>query len=204
MTAARSSSAEGHLEQLWAALEAEPSSAYLLAPDLSIQYVNQAFRRFARDNGAAELAESWASARPFNEYIAPPLSELFLAKFRRVLDRREAWSHSYECSSPGVYRKFNMRVESTFKQDGLIVVHSLVFEAPQGSHLLAKGDREQLFTDSRGLIVQCSACGRVRRAKEPSIWDWAPGLVNNDTENVSHGLCVMCDFQYYSSQSPQT
>ena len=56
---------------------------------------------------------------------------------------------------------------------------------------------------ARRLIVVCSSCGRLRRA-DGANWEWAPGLVTRDTERVSHGICGVCDLQYYDdSDSPK-
>ena len=183
-------------ETLLAALEAEHGSAYLLRTDLSVQYVNEGFKRFARENGAPGLERGWESNFPITAYFQPPLGDLFKAKLFRVLDRGVAWNHSYECSSRGIYRKFNMHVQATAEGDGLIVVHSLSVEAafadvPAETEALAS-----LYTDARGLIVQCCSCGRVLQPT-CETWHWAPGLVGAGRRNVSHGICSTCDVQYY-------
>lgn len=191
-------------QALLGALEAEQGSAYLLGLDLSIQYVNEGWRRFARENSAPELATGWDTRQPITRFFEPPLSEFFAVRFQRVLERNEAWSQSYECSSRDVFRKFKMRVEPTAQRDGLIVVHSLLVESalrPEGETV---DDRARTFTDSRGLIVVCSVCGRVRNTLASS-WDWAPGLASTDGLNVSHGICSTCDFQYYCQDgAPKT
>jgi len=107
----------------------------------------------------------------------------------------------YECSSPAVYRKFNMRVEPLPERDGFIVVHSLVVEAAF-SEGATNPDTARLFTDARGIIVQCASCGRVRRPALPSPWEWVPGLIRADTANVSHGICPICDFRMYGNDYP--
>jgi hypothetical protein len=183
-------------EGLLTALEAEYGSAYLLGRDLSVQYVNQAWRRFARENGAPELGGRWNSAEPITRYFDEPLRELLAARFTRVLTRNEPWSYQYDCSSPEVYRKLNMRVAPTAPCDGLIVVHSRVVDVAPGATESALDNLARIYTDARGLIVQCSGCQRVCHPAESS-WDWAPGLVTDEQENVSHGICPTCEFQYY-------
>jgi len=183
-------------ERLYAALEGEHGSAYVLRPDLSLEYVNEAWRLFARENGAPELATSWETCGPIPQCIVPPLSELITAKLLGVLRRNVAWSHSYECSSEQVYRHFNMRVQPTSQRDGLIVVHSLVGEASLQRSDRGGGDPALSYLDERGLIVQCSSCGRVRNPARAS-WDWALGQVGVERENVSHGICPPCEAQYY-------
>lgn len=183
-------------ERLFAALEAECGSAYLLGLDLSVQYVNEAWRRFAHDNGAPELGGSWHSAEPVTGFFDGPTRAPFAARLARVLTRNEPWSYFYDCSSPEQYRKFNMRVAPTALQDGLIVVHSRVVEVVPGATDQALADLLRAYTDERGLLVQCSGCLRVYHPSESS-WDWAPGLVTGEQSNVSHGMCPTCDVQYY-------
>lgn len=184
------------LGRLHAALEAEPGSAYLLAPDLSIRYVNEGWRRFARENGAPDLATSWSWSAPVSCYVAPALRERFEAKYLRVLARKVPWSHVYECSSEGVYRKFNVTVHCAPGWHGLAVVHSLTEEAPLSANRTHLDDRVAVFTDARGLVVVCSSCGRLRRG-DGTRWDWAPGWVTPSMVNVSHGICALCELQFY-------
>ena len=187
----------GGRQTLIAVLEAEQGSAYVLRPDLSLEYVNAAWRRFARENGAPGLDSGWDTCVPVTHSFRSPLRELFTTKFEFALQRNQGWSHRYECSSPDVYRKFNMQVKPTAERDGLIVVHSLVVESQLTSDHAELEALAVLYRDARGLIVQCSSCGRVREPASSS-WHWAPGLVGAERENVSHGICVICNFQYYA------
>jgi hypothetical protein len=59
---------------------------------------------------------------------------------------------------------------------------------------------EGLYRDERGLIVTCSSCRRVRRAR-PGVaqWDWVPAYVERMPDGVSHGLCELCSRFYYPS-----
>ena len=191
-----SSSVPAGREALRAALEREQGSAYVLRPDLSLEYVNEAWRRFALENGATDLDSGCETRIPITRAFRPPLRELFTTKFQHALQRNQKWNHSYECSSPEVYRKFNMQVQPTSGRDGLIVIHSLIVEAPLGGGLAGGEALTAHYTDARGLIVQCSSCGRIREPSSSS-WHWAPGLVGVERENLSHGICPTCNFQYY-------
>jgi len=143
----------------------------------------------------------WSEYGPISRAFPPLFSDSLLAKFERAGSRNDGFSLMYECSSPAVYRKFNMRVEPLPERDGFIVVHSLVVEAAF-SECETNPDTARLFTDARGFIVQCASCGRVRRPTLPSPWEWVPGLVKADTENVSHGICPLCDFRMYGDDYP--
>jgi len=184
------------LERLHAALETEKGSAYLLAPDLSIRYVNEGWRRFARENGAPELASTWDQIGAISSYVVPQLRESFETTYLRVLAKRVACSHVYECSSDRVYRKFEVKVQCAPGWHGLAVVHSLVTEATFSRTETGYDERIVAFTDKRGLIVSCSACGRLRRGDDSS-WEWVPCLVTSEMTNVSHGICAVCDLHYY-------
>lgn len=177
-----------------AALEAEPCSAYVLASDLTLMHVNAAWSTFARSNGAPTLADSWRSLGPIQCSIDPPqLQEFFAARLQSALSRNRIWSHTYECSSPQVYRKFHMRVQPGPNREGIVVVHSLVAESPLVRPAPDSLIRE--FTDARGLIVNCAACGRTRRPGLTDVWEWVPGL---DAESsISTGICAICSVQEY-------
>jgi hypothetical protein len=187
-------------EKLCAALEMERGSSYLLGHDLSIQYVNEAWRRFARENGAPELATESCLGQPVTRFFEPTVRNFFAVRFRRALERNEAWSHVYECASPGAYGKFRMRATPTARRDGLVVIHSPVVEGKFGESGQRLADDAHLYTDARGLIVQCSACSRVHNPATFS-WDWAVGLVGSERLNVSHGICTTCDFEFYGPDS---
>jgi hypothetical protein len=181
--------------QVFAALEAEASSAYVLAPDLSLVFVNRSWRTFARQNGAPALADDWSGYSPITLAIDaanPALREFFTTRLRAVLARNEPWSHTYECSAPGLYRRFNLRAWAGPGKEGVIVVHSLVTEAELTA---THDDIRRAFTDHRGLIVRCAACGRTARPGETSVWEWVPGL--DDAHNVSSGICAVCSVEHY-------
>jgi hypothetical protein len=176
-----------------AALEGETGSAYILAPDLSLLHVNTAWQTFARDNGAPWLAEGWHSFGPVVRGLPSPLQQFFETRLGRALSRNCAWSHTYECSSPDVYRRFHMRARAGPAGEALVVVHSLVIESRLASG--GPGSLVGQFTDGRGLIVRCAACGRTKRPGQPYLWEWVPSL---DAEaNISTGICAICSVQEY-------
>jgi hypothetical protein len=182
-------------ENLYAALESEHGSAYVLGPDLVIEYVNEGWQRFGLGSGAHDRAPSECVGRAVTRFFEPRLREFFGTRFLRALQRNEPWSHIYDCSSPGEYRKFSMRAVPTAQRDALVVIHSLVIEANLALSGQRPADHLANHTDARGLVVQCSACGRVHQPSASS-WNWAPWLVGSDRANVSHGICPTCDFNY--------
>ncbi len=189
----------GDSPSLEVALEREPGSAYLLSPALCLTYVNEGWRRFARENGGPELATPLDCRQSVLDVVAAPLQSFYRAAFARVLAGGEAWTHTYECSSAEVFRKFNMRVESNPHGEGLVVIHSLVVETPFDR---VDGDPPIVgdYTNLQGLIVQCANCRRVKRSYVPERWDCVPSFVVHASEYaVTHGLCPGCDALYYPS-----
>ncbi|HEX2877827.1 MAG TPA: hypothetical protein VHP33_41545 [Polyangiaceae bacterium] len=177
------------------ALEAEQCSAYVLAPDdLSLLYVNQAWSAFARSNGAPTLADAWHTLGPIQRWVnRADLQGFFAARLRGALARDGGWSHTYECSSPYECRTFRQRATAGPGRQGIVVVHSLVAASPRESHApdaLIRG-----FTDDRGLIVRCAACGRTARPGQPDVWEWAPSL--DAQPNISTGICSICSVEEY-------
>jgi hypothetical protein len=180
---------------VFAALEAEPWSAYVLAPDLSLVHVNTAWDRFARGNGAPTLANDWRSLGPIQAAMEPRLQGFFAPRLRGTLSGTRAFSHTYECSSPDLYRRFQMWAQAGPAQEGIVVVHSLLAESPltRAAHASVVAE----FTDSRGMIVRCAACGRTRRPGQARVWEWAPAL--DAQPNVSTGICAICSVQEYQT-----
>lgn len=176
------------------ALEVERSCAYVLSPELVLLHVNVAWGTFAQSNGAPELAANWRLLGPIQSSIRlPELQEFYAARLHSVLSRNRSWSHTYECSSPHVFRKFQMLARSGPGQQGIVVVHSLVAASPvtqQASEGLLRD-----FTDSRGLIVRCAACGRTARPGQPHVWEWVPSLCAE--AGVSTGICAICSVHEY-------
>lgn len=189
------------LLELRAALELEDGSAYLLSLDLRIVYVNEGWRRFARENGAPELAAGFDSSAPITDVCGEPLGAWYRARFSRVRTSGQPWSLLYECSSTLRYRELSMRVDMTPQRDGFVVVHSTVADAPLRRGSLSTASFAA-HTSSNGLIIQCSNCRRARRATDGDTWDWIPQLVAQPPPNVSHGLCPSCDALYYYSPQP--
>jgi hypothetical protein len=184
------------LGELCHALELEAGSAYLLSLDLRIIYVNEGWRRFARENGAPELATNFDSVTPVTDVCGEPLRSFYREGLARVRMSGQSWSHLYECSSTLRYRKLSVRVDMTAQRDAFVVIHSTVAEAA-----LERESTETssfaAYTSSNGVMVQCSNCRRARRCTSGDIWDWLPQLVTTPPKNLSHGLCPSCDALYY-------
>lgn len=178
--------------------ETDPAVIYALDRDLRIVYCNAAWDRFALENGGAGLERPLALGRPVMDSVPKVLHAFFEDGYRRTLSSRETWEHTYECSSPSVYRSFRMSTYPEPDGSGLVVVNSLVVAHP---HDDAKRPPQApdlgLYVDDFGVLKMCSHCRRVSRVGEPARWDWVPAFVDAPPERVSHGLCGVCVHLFY-------
>ena len=176
------------------ALREEPSTVYALSPDLRIEYVNNAWNRFALANGAQWHAGEWGIGCSVMNAVPAILRPFHQRPFERALAERGVLEHDYECSSATRARRFRMRLLPR-EAGGLLVVHSLRHSAdqPEGASPLLDPAYRRL-----GMLSQCAHCRRVQRANEPGTWDWVPAYVERPQPMTSHGLCRPCLDYYYS------
>jgi hypothetical protein len=175
-------------------LERDPATICALGRDLRITYVNPSWRAFAQANGLA-----WGTGRstvglPILEVVPGVLRSFHEGLFARVRAEERPVEHSYECSSPTLFRHFRMRIFPC-EAGGMIMAHSLVIEVPHSA--TPSPALERVYRDDNGIIVQCSHCRRFRRADGSAQWDWVPEYVARSPENCSHGICRMCAPYYY-------
>jgi hypothetical protein len=164
--------------------------AYRLSRDYRLLEVNEAFRRFARDNGGAEMLEHLHDMSALTA-ISGPLREYFAETFERVRKLGTPWHHEYACSSPERARTFHMIIYPAGEE--FVVVHSCTAEGPHTTHPCAP-DAELYVRE--GQIKLCSHCRRVQNHSEPRRWDWVPSYLQQAPADVSHGLCEPCT-QFY-------
>jgi len=181
------------LAQLFESLSETDDVAYALGPDRTILATNPGWSRFARANGAGTSLERWERGdATFDDALPASLRAFYLDAFARVHGSGERWEHEYECSSGTVYRRFRTVVYPVEGQC-LVVVNSLVLEAPHPGEESPPGE---VYT-TRGVIVMCSHCRRVRNPTGTLRWDWVPAYVRAPPPNLSHGLCEPCEAFYW-------
>jgi hypothetical protein len=174
-------------------LEKDPAVIYMLDQGLRITYCNEAWDRFAAENGGRALERQFQFGRSVMDAIPVPLQRLFEESYRKVLATRKTWEHCYECSSPTHYRTFRMVVYPAPQGEGLVVVNSLTVERPHDEHeRRACPPAEAVYVNSHGMIVMCCHCRRTRHAKNTAVWDWVPSNVEKPTMRISHGICAVC------------
>jgi len=131
--------------------------------------------------------------------VIPPPRGFCCKAWANVRRTGRPWDHEYECSSPGLLRRFHIHVTllpGARDYVLLVVVNPLLVEKPHPDRLVGGG--ASLFVDQAGIITMCCHCRRKRLALRQEEWVWAPFLVRVVPENVSHGLCPLCAQMHYS------
>jgi len=182
-----------------AKLESDPSTICMLQPDLKIIYCNQAWDRFATENGGLELSRSAIIGTSYIDVVPKPLRPFYEDGLANVMKSGQTWDQDYECSSARLYRLLHMRV-FRLPECFLLLVHSLRIERPHGADRPAMPGNETLYATEQGIVTMCCHCRRTRRigSAEGAVWDWVPEYLERAPRLVSHGLCRVCQAYFYS------
>ena len=179
------------------AIHLSDNIVYGLRPTFTIAYHNQGWARFSEQNGGEPvISRTWGLGRSVLDACPPILRPFYIDHFKKCLGEHRPWQHFYECSSPDMYRKFEMQCYPLGNEQGLLVVNSLVKEVPHPE--VAHEPLDDLYRNEYGIATQCSHCRKVRRIDCPDQWDFIPDWVKSMPENLSHGLCKTCLGFYYS------
>jgi hypothetical protein len=180
-------------------LEKNPHSIYGLARDLTLNYVNQAWLEFARDNdGEPVISQRFTIGTPIGDAFSEPLKTYYTGIYRRLLESGEVWHHEYECSSPSMHRIYHQTVYPLRNQAGLLVVNSpLVEQAHETAPGQALRDLLDTYRKPNGLLTACCHCRRVHRIPQSGIWDRISQWETAMPSNVNHTLCPICHDYFY-------
>ena len=172
------------------ALETDPAVIVGLCEKLNIAYTNDAWDSFAQDNGGD--SSNWSIGFPYLSAVPTLLRSYYADLFEQAQHTREPIAHVYECSSPLLQRRFQMRI-IPLRPGGFLVSHSLVFEEahPGPEH---GPELSRYRSPETTLVVMCVHCCRTRRPQT----DWVPAYVASQPEDTSHGMCQLCLAHYYS------
>ena len=176
-------------------LEVDPSAIVALDADANIVWVNEAWLRFARENGGERGVERIGPGANYLNGIDPVLRGFYATAFENVMLTGEPFELDYECSSAETFRLFHMRA-LPIGHEGLIIVHSRLVERPH--HRRGEPDNAALYRQATGMIVQCANCRRVRRV-DGSGWDWVPEYVRQTPDGATHGICSFCRAYYWGT-----
>jgi len=185
-------------------LEKDPAVIYALDQELRIVYCNEAWDRFCAANGGGGLQRDSQIGRPILESVPPVLQSYFKENYQRVFATGQPWEHSYECSSPTVFRQFRMMACPHLEAKGIVVANSLWVEhAHNPLERLNQIADEHTYCSEAGHVTMCCHCRRTRRPCT-SRWDWVPDYLRLPPQHVTHGICAVCLNLYcpdYSSVS---
>lgn len=181
-------------------LEDTADSAFALAADLCLSYVNPAFLRFGSENGGQEVDLFSGIKVYIGDVVVGPLRDFYLTAYQSVLDKGERWDHEYECSSPELYRRYKQNAYPLKDGAGLVVVNRLIVESVH--RLQAESPERALYINRHHLIVQCSHCRCVQRQDGEDQWVWIPEWVAECPPETTHSLCKTCFAYYYGFLQP--
>ncbi len=183
-------------------LDAHSGAIYGLWPDFKLAYLNPAWFCFARENGGEpRISAEWGLGKSVLTRMPPQLKKVFKANLKECLRSGKPWNHEYECSSATIYRKYHQIVYPLAKQEGLLIVNSLLVERPHDpkERPPRTADRS-LYVDEKGFVCQCAYCRRVKNFKEVNRWDWVPEWVKRFPEATSHSYCPTCFAHYFPAK----
>ena len=179
-------------------LRSETSSIYGLWPDLRFGYFNEGWLHFARQNDGPDEDRSRAYlGRSLMDVVPPDMRryyEEFFATARKKSEKdRVPPRLQYDCNSPDAYRLMSMTAYPAPDSAGILVVHSLVKEAPlDAQYELHHPDDRNEYLDDDGFIRQCAHCRRVMHPSRVGRWDMVPELIERMDLRISHTLCMFC------------
>lgn len=178
-------------------LEREEGSVFGLSADLRLTWFSGGWRAFAISNQGQQLLETYPVGRSALDCIPPPLVDWYRQGFARAAETHTPWTHTYECSSPTLFRQFLMTVYPLAAGAGFfLVVNSIVRQIPVGAGPYTP---VPVPHPPSGLVVQCAHCRRFR-VNAPAghgDWAWIGPWLNAPPTDVSHSLCVPCMEHHY-------
>jgi hypothetical protein len=183
-------------------LDAEAWPACALGSEGQIVSVNRAWDRVASASGGP-LAPEVLGTRWIAHITGDELQTWYADLLDRVRDSGVAESHRCDCNTPDRYRLFStrfepLRVRGSPVTVGVLVLASMLEEAPIGERYRIGPPDALRYLTPDGLIVQCSGCRRVRVVGgRPPAWELVPEYLVTPRHDVSHGLCRLCRELYY-------
>jgi hypothetical protein len=184
---------------------AEP--ALLLDRSGVILFVNEAWERFARQNGGNELVTSrgLVGSRWFDQIAGEEprrLHRLLLERAARRLGpgRDGSVVQLNESNSPELARLVATELRPVFGADrevsSLSIIHRVVRERPLADVYPPVVGPPGRWRGDRG-IVQCSCCRRVQRPEEPAEWDLSSPLLAVPPGDTCFAYCTLCLALHY-------
>ncbi len=184
--------------------------ALLLDREGIILFVNEAWDRFAREDGGGErvASASLVGTRWFDHISGDAPRRLHRLLFERVVRRLGPAAGGgvvqlNESNGPETARLVATHLEPVIgpgdQLTGVAVIHRLVRELPLAEVYPVVSGEESRWRGPDGAVEQCSCCRRVRRPEEHEEWDLVPGLVAEPPEQVRFCYCALCLELHYAA-----
>ena len=179
-------------------LESDTSCIYGLTRQLTLNYMNPAWFKFANDNGGtAVIGGRFGIGTPIAAAFGEPLKSHYSAIYNGLLASGQVGQHDFECSSEQLYRMYHQTVYPLRNRSGLLVVNSLRIEQAHAT----RGALVDAYLEPNGLMTACVHCKRVHRKHGAMTWDSVPIWKERIPANLSHSLCSIC-FDYFYKHLP--
>jgi hypothetical protein len=181
----------------------ERNPALLLDREGVILFVNDAWERFARDNGGGQgvSAPALTGTRWLDHVAGEEPRRLHRILLERALRRigpgpGGAVVQLNESNTPTLARLVATHLEPLVGAGGVLtgvaVVHRVVRELPIEEVYPVVEGNDATWRCEDGAVEQCSCCRRNRRPGEPEEWDLAPGMVAEPPEGTRFVYCSLC------------
>lgn len=175
-------------------LENHDGTVFGLWDDYTIAYFNKEWKSFAENNeGEPAISEKWGIGAQFFDSVPDVMKSFYMELFRKCRTQQRSVKHTYECSSPDVYRKFQ-QIIYPLNTEGYLIVNSLLIKEPHKTDLVTYASSHPAA--SQDIIHQCANCRKVRHQMLHNRWDFIPQWINEAPAIVSHTLCPACEGFY--------
>lgn len=176
------------------AVAASPDVVYVLDRELVLRGFNPAWRRFALENGGAEILGRYGIGRPVLDAMCSAAKTFFGRHYQRAIKQREPFELDYECSSSTLFRTFHMVAQPLANAHGLVVRNRLLEERPHDRRLLQLCAH---YFDRHDIAVQCCHCRRAQDQRDKARWDWVPEFLDDPYPHTVFALCPSCYKHFY-------
>lgn len=186
--AASAGSRDDVLVALPPSIQATGNTVFLVDRSFTMVAFNPAYLDFARANGGDRIARDWGIGCDVLACVPAVMDAIIRPLYVAALDGH-ASAIEYQCHAPTLFRTYRMRL-IPFPNAMVLSEHSLIVQRPHAGNAAPLDDALlERYRDQRGLITQCSNCGKLRQPGGDR-WDWVTGSLT--THDVSHGLCAVC------------
>ncbi len=154
--------------------------------------VNDGYRQFAIDNGAAELADKSIGTSLLSVISGKAVVELYASLLAAMRDSMRPVELTFRCDSPRRWRRLSMRIEAD-PRGNVTFTSQLLASGPTGLSV-PLGDEE---ASDYPVVRLCSWCNRILT---PRGWRDVPEAIDEmqllefpPRQAMVHTLCSNCD-----------